>query len=132
MKLKNFLKTAEMAVGTGIYLLEQQERLAPRMRDRIGSRFNDLRDRAKATYDAASDRLAHASKSLRKHDDHSATWTAAKFAVGLGIGVGVGLLLAPAKGEETRNRLTHKAQEFGGGLRQRLNWQDFSRIGTDG
>lgn len=35
-----------------------------------------------------------------------------KFLLGLGIGIGLGLLIAPARGEETRERLMREAEEL--------------------
>ena len=35
-----------------------------------------------------------------------------KFLIGLGIGIGLGLLFAPARGEQTRERLAEKAEEL--------------------
>jgi gas vesicle protein len=43
--------------------------------------------------------------------------------IGVGIGVGVGLLLAPASGEETRDTITNKVQEFGDRVRDKFNDQ---------
>jgi len=130
MKMKNFLKAAEIAVGTGLYVLDQSEQITPRVRDKIGHQLDDFRDRAKVAYEAAADRMAHVSKSLRKSRSDNAAGTMVKFAVGVGIGVGVGLLLAPHKGEETRHKMAEKAQRFGSNVQQRFSAQDLAATGT--
>lgn len=122
MRMKKFLRAAEAAIGTGLFLLERTERLTPRMRDKVGDQLGDLVDRAKDVYHNAADRAVDVSKSLRrKRRNHSATGTALKFAAGIGVGVGVGLLMAPNTGRNTRHKLAERAQEFGGNLRQRVN-----------
>jgi gas vesicle protein len=118
--MKRFLKAAEVAVGTGLYLLDRSQRFAPHMREKLVDQIDDLRDRAKDTYQAATDRVASVTKSLRRSNTGAAGWHVLRFAVGLGVGIGVAVLLAPAKGEQTRARLAGKAQEFSGNVRRRL------------
>lgn len=129
--MKKLLRAAELAVGTGLFLLDRSERMGPRMRDKLADSLSDLRDRAKVVYDTASDRLSSASKSLQRRQNHSAARSVAKFAVGLGVGVGVGLLIAPAKGTHTRNKLAAKAHEFGDNVRDRVHFRDLRPTGTD-
>lgn len=121
MRMKKFLRAAEAAIGTGIFLLERSERLTPRIRHKIGDQVDDLVDRAKDAYHAAADRAVDVSKSLRKRNNHSATGAALKFAAGIGVGVGAALLMAPNTGRHTRQRLAEKAQELGNNLRHRVN-----------
>ena len=128
--MKKILTAAEIGIGTGLYLLDQSERLTPRVRNRIGDQLDDFRDRAKVAYGAATDRLSHVSKSLRTNRTHSTAETILKFAAGVGIGVGVGLLMAPRRGEETRNKMAEKAQKFGSNVRQRFSSQEFAPTGT--
>ncbi len=107
--LKNLL------IGTGVYLLES-------LRERAGGSFDNISDRARDTYDEASKRASHASDALRGNDSHYLSTTAALL-IGVGVGVGVGLLLAPASGEETRDSITNKVQEFGDRVRDKFNDQ---------
>lgn len=130
MRMKKFLKAAEVAIGTGLFLLNQSERINPRMRNKLRDQLGDLRDRAGVAYEAAADRVAEVSKSLRKKSNHSAVGSLLKFAAGIGIGVGVGLLMAPANGVQTRQKLAEKAQEFGGTVRHRFAAQDLPATGT--
>jgi hypothetical protein len=117
-KLKNFLKAAEIAVGTGIFLMDQADRVAPRMRSKLNDSIDEIRGRAKDAYDVISDRVSGISV---RRNDHSGVWNVVRFAAGIGIGVGIGMLLAPAPGYETRDRISDKAQEFGDNVRQRFS-----------
>jgi hypothetical protein len=81
--MKRFLKAAEVAVGTGLYLLDRSQRFAPHMRDKLVDQIDDLRDLAKDTYQAATDRVASVTKSLRRSNTGGAGWHVLRFAVGL-------------------------------------------------
>jgi hypothetical protein len=62
--------------------------------------MDDMKGRARETYETASDRLSHAADTLRgKEDFHIFGKVSALL---IGVGVGVGLLIAPASGGETR------------------------------
>jgi gas vesicle protein len=125
--LKKFLRAAEIAAGTAMYLLEQSSRNAPRMRSKLSDSVEDLRDRASDAYETISDRVSD----ITTGSDHSSLWNVMRFAAGIGIGIGVGMLIAPADGENTRNRIAEKAQEIGGQVRQRFNPQaDLRPTGT--
>ena len=117
-KWKNFLKAAEVAVGTGLFLMEQADRMTPRVRSRVGDSIDEIRGRAKDAYESLSDRVSDIS--IRRND-HSGVWNVVRFAAGVGIGVGIGMLLAPAPGQEMRDRITDKAQEFGENVRQKFS-----------
>ena len=128
--MKKFLTAAEIAAGTGLYLLEHSGGARRKVRKFLGDQVNDLRDRAKDTYDAALDRAASLSKRFDKKQNHGSGWHVMRFIVGLGVGAGIALLMAPAKGEDTRTKLAEKAQEFGGNVRQRFGSSDFAATGT--
>ena len=102
---------ATILLGAGAYLLES-------MRERLTDSAHDLRDRARDTYETASDRAYRASAVLRGNDSHI-LGNATALLVGVGIGVGVGILLAPASGEETRSNIAGKVQDFGDKVRSR-------------
>ena len=127
MNMKKFLK---VALGTSLFILDQSDRARKSVRERVGDQVDDLRDVAQDTFQAAADRVARASKALRKNDDHHAIWTVLRFAAGIGIGVVVGLLVAPANGEETRTKLAEKAQELGANVRQHFASADLRATGT--
>ena len=126
--LKKFLRAAEIAAGTAMYLLEQSSRNAPRMRSRLSDSMEDLRERAGDAYETVADRVSDITS---RHEDHRAVWNVFRFAAGIGLGIGVGMLIAPADGENTRNRIAEKAQKIGGNVRQRFNPQsDLRPTGT--
>src|SRR5664279_514815 len=127
-KLRNFLKAAEIAAGTGMFLLEQSNRYAPRMRSRMNDSMDDLKDRAKDAYDVIADRVTGIT---RRQDEHSGLWNLVRFAAGVGIGIGIGMLMAPDTGEQTRSRLADKAQEIGDNVKQKFN-QDAKRYQREG
>ena len=137
--VKNLLKTAEVAIGTGLYLLNHSDKAKRLVGDRVSGqvdelrdRLGDLRDRASDTYDVAADRVVRAAKVLRGDDDDAnGAWNIVRFALGLGIGVGLALLFAPAKGDETRAALANKARELGDNVRQRHGAQTAPATGTE-
>jgi len=128
----NMKKVLKVALGTGLFILDQSEHARKSVRERIGDHAHNLRDVAQDTFRAAADRVASASKAFRKNDDHHAIWTVLRFAAGIGIGVGVGLLIAPANGEETRTKLVEKAEELGGNVRQHFASSNLRATGTVG
>ena len=123
--MKKFLTAAEIAAGTGLYLLEHSSDVRRKVRNLLGDQVDDLRDRAKHTYDAAVDRAANMSKEFGQNERNGGSWHVMRFMVGLGIGAGIALLVAPASGEQARAKLTEKAQEFSGNVRQRFGSPDF-------
>lgn len=130
MNIKKVLKAAEVAIGTGLYLLDQSDQARRTVRERLNDQVDDLRDRAKDAYEAAADRISDVSSTLRNNGANNAAWNVLRFAVGLGIGIGVGLLVAPANGEHTRAKLAEKAQEIGGNVKQRFASHDLRATGT--
>jgi len=100
-------------LGTGVYLIDS-------LRGRLADGFDDISDRARDTYGEASRRVSRASDVIRG-DDHRGVNTAVALLLGVGVGVGVGMLLAPASGEETRNNISNKVQEFGERVRDKLS-----------
>jgi len=128
MDMKKFWK---IALGTGLFILDQSDRAKKNFGVRVGDQMDGLRERAQDTYQAAAGSAASATTALRREDDsRDGLWGVLKFAAGLGIGIGVGLLVAPANGEDTRARLAEKAQEFGGNVRQRFGSYNLRPTGT--
>jgi gas vesicle protein len=132
--VKNFLKAAEVAIGTGLYLLDHSDKAKRVVRshvndqvDDLRDRLDDLRERASDTYDVASTRVSNAARALRGDDESSGVWNVVRFAAGVGIGIGIGLLFAPANGEATRAALADKAREIGDNVRQRYSPQTYPK-----
>jgi YtxH-like protein len=99
-------------LGTGLYLLEN-------LRERLPDNMDDMKGRARETYETASDRLGHAADALRGKEDPQIFGKVSALLIGVGIGVGVGLLIAPASGDETRAEIADKVSNFGDRVRER-------------
>src|SRR5256714_493523 len=111
-------------LGAGAYLLES-------LRERVSDNVEDFRDRARETYGVAASRTSRAAAALRGEDSN--VWgSAAALLVGLGVGVGIGVLIAPARGEETRRNLADKVTDFGEKVRQRAQEVERDNTGTYG
>jgi ElaB/YqjD/DUF883 family membrane-anchored ribosome-binding protein len=126
----NIKKVLKVALGTGLFLLDQPDDAKKHVRARIVDQVDDLRERAQDTFQVAADRVGRAADAVRGYDNHRSFWNGVRFVTGLGIGIGVGLLFAPANGDETRARLSEKAQEFGDNVRQRFASSDLRPTGT--
>jgi YtxH-like protein len=114
--IKSILKTA-------VYFLDQTDRVAGDVRDRVydgvdraTGRISDLRDQAHDLYDR----------------DHTLR-NVLTFAVGLGVGAGAAILLTPASGQEIRNSIGEKVQGIGDRVRDRFSSAEKrSATGTEG
>lgn len=127
----NIKKVLKIALGTGLFLLDQPDEAKRSARDKISDQVDNLRERAQETYQVAADRVGRAADVLRGEDDHRPLWNAIRLVAGIGIGIGVGLLIAPANGDETRTRLAEKAQEFGDNVRRRFATADLRPTAGD-
>lgn len=103
--IKSVLKTA-------VYFLDQTDRIAGDVRDRVsdtveraGDRVSDLRDQAQEFYEGEDNTMRNV----------------LVFAAGVAIGVGAGMLLAPASGEEIRGSIGDKVQDIGDRVRTRFS-----------
>jgi hypothetical protein len=116
----NMKKFFEVALGTGLFILDQSDRARKSVGARVGDQVDGLRDVAHDGYRAAAERIGRVADTICGHDDRRAVWNVVRFVFGLEVGIGVGLLVAPANGEETRTKVAEKAQEFADNVRQRL------------
>jgi len=112
-----------VGVGAGAYLLYS-------MRHRLGD-IEDLRDRARESYETASRRLGRASDALRGKD-HAVVRTATASLMGVGVGVGIGMLLAPASGQKTRADISEKVKDVREKVRDRSSRKPQGASGTYG
>lgn len=103
-------------LGTGVYLIDS-------LRDRLSDSIDDIGDRARDTYGEASRRVSRASDVIRGEERRGLN-TAAALLIGVGVGVGVGMLLAPASGEETRDNISNKVQEFSDRVRDKFSGEE--------
>ena len=115
--LKSILKTA-------VYILDQTDRAAADVRDRVSEHVDRVSDRV-------SD-LADQGREVIYGDDHTLRHILL-FAAGLGVGVTAGILLAPSSGEELRSSMREKVEDIGDRVRGRFSSSTGSRgTGTEG
>jgi len=112
MKLRKEKVLWNVLLGTSVYLLDS-------LRGRLNEGIDDLRDRARDTYDEASRRAGRAVEVVRGKD-HSGINSAAALLLGVGVGLGVGMLLAPSSGRDTRTQISNRVHEFGGRVRDKF------------
>ncbi len=114
--LKSILKTA-------VYFIEQSDRVASDLRDRVSEEYETASDRVSDLRDRAQDLYAGESHTLRN---------VLTFAAGVGVGIGAGMLLAPASGEEIRSSIGDKVQDIGDRVRDRFSSEARNATGTEG
>jgi hypothetical protein len=105
MKFKKQELLLDVLLGAGLDLLNS-------LRERLPDNVDEIKDRARETYETASDRLGRATNALRGKEDSQIFGKVGALLIGVGIGVGVGLLIAPASGEETRADIADKVSDF--------------------
>ena len=99
-------------LGTGLYLLND-------LRERLPDTMDDIKGRARETYDTASDRLGRATNALRGKKDSHILGKVGALLIGVGVGVGFGLLIAPRSGEEIRADIADRVSDFSQKVRER-------------
>jgi gas vesicle protein len=119
-KMNKFLKSI---LKTGIYLLDQSDRVAADMRERVADRVDEVSDRVSDLRDRARD--------LYGHEDHTLR-NLMTFAAGVGVGIGAGMLLAPTSGEDMRNSIGDKVHDIGDRVRTRFSSEANRATGTKG
>jgi hypothetical protein len=111
MKFKKKDLFLGILLGTGFNLLNS-------LRDHLPYNANDIKTKVRDSYGTAYDRVSRASEALRGEKDSHIFGKVGALLIGVGVGVGVGLLIAPARGEETRADIAEKVSEFGDKVRQ--------------
>jgi hypothetical protein len=101
------------------------------LRESLPDNVYDIKDRARETYETASDRLSRATDALAGKEASQSLGKVGALLIGVGIGVGVGLLFAPASGEETRGDIADKVTAFGERMRDQTRTPS-NATGTDG
>lgn len=114
--VKSILKTA-------VYFIEQSDRVAGDLRDRVSDGYETAADRVSDLRDRAQD--------LYEGEDHTMR-NILVFAAGVGVGIGAGMLLAPASGEEIRETIGDKVQDIGDRVRDRFSSKTGAATGTQG
>ena len=111
-------------LSTGLYLLDN-------LRERLPDKVENIKGKARETYETASDRLGRATDALRGKEDSQVLSNVGALLIGMGVGVGVGLLIAPARGDVTRADIAKKVSDFGEKVRDRER-KPASATGTHG
>jgi hypothetical protein len=114
--LKSILKTA-------VYFIEQSDRVAGDLRDRVSDGYESAADRVSDLRDRAQDLYEGENHTLRN---------VLVFAAGVGVGIGAGMLLAPASGEEIRGSIGDKVQDISDRVRDRFTSETANATGTEG
>ena len=114
--LKSVLKTA-------LYFLDQSDRVASDMRDRVSDSLDSAADRVSDLRNRAHDLYEGESHTLRN---------VLTFAAGVGVGIGAGMLLAPASGEETRGSIGDRVHDISERVRDRFSSEARTATGTEG
>jgi hypothetical protein len=125
MKFKKKELFLGVLLGAGLNLLNS-------LRERLPDNFDDIKGRVRDTYGTASNRVSRATDALRGEEDSHIVGNVGALLIGVGVGVGVALLIAPARGEETRADLAEKVSEFGDKVRQRTEKKPQNATGTYG
>ncbi len=114
--VKSILKTA-------VHFLEQSDRVASDLRDRVADGYESAADRVSDLRDRAQD--------LYEGEDHTLR-NVLVFAAGVGVGIGAGMLLAPASGEEIRGSIGDRVQDISDRVRDRFSSETGRATGTEG
>jgi hypothetical protein len=111
-------------IDTGLQLLAS-------VRERLPDDMDDMKERVRAGYGTASERVSRATNALRGEEESHIFGMVGTLLLGVGIGVGIGILIAPARGEETRRDLNDKVSDFGDKIRERTGKKPQGATGTD-
>ncbi len=123
MKFKKNELFLGVLLGAGLNLLNS-------LRERLPDNLGDIKTKVRDTYGTASSRVSRASDALRGEKDSHILGNVGALLIGVGVGVGVGLLIAPARGEETRADIAEKVSEFGDKVRQSSGKKPQNAAGT--
>jgi YtxH-like protein len=123
MKFKKKELLLGVLLGSGLHLLNH-------LRERLPDNMDDIKGRARETYETASGRLGRATNALRGKEDSQILGKVGVLLVGVGIGVGVGLLIAAASGEGTRADIADKVSDFGDKVREATRKTPQAATGT--
>jgi hypothetical protein len=102
--MKNAKGILKSLLQTGVYLIDQPDRVTRGMRDGFNDRVTNVGNRLIDV----GEQLAGSDRTVRY---------ALIFAAGLGVGVGVGMLMAPDSGEQTRRKVVSGINQAGDRIR---------------
>ena len=125
MKFKKKELLFGILLGAGLNLLNS-------LREHLPDNVDDIKTRVRDTYDTAYDRVSRAGDALRGQKDSHILGKVGALLIGVGVGVGVGLLIAPARGEETRTGIPDKVSDIGEKVREQVAKKPQTATGTHG
>jgi hypothetical protein len=120
----------KLLLRAGLFLLEPER--VDTIRDQMSGRVDDLGERTRQTYDAASKHVNRLARVMRGQKEDHTVGNAVAFLAGIGTGVAIGMLFAPASGEETRSSLADTAQNMTNKVRDRFTSNEEANTGTYG
>ena len=103
-------KLLRSLLQTGLYFLEQPDRAAEAVRERVKEDIDEV--------ERKFDR-----------DDHILRYVLT-FAAGVGVGLGVGMLTAPSGGEESRSAIAGKVRDVGDRVKKHVSGERNPATGT--
>jgi hypothetical protein len=124
MKFRKRNPLLSILLDTGLQLFDS-------VRERLPDDMDDMKDRVRAGYGTASERVSRAANAIRGEEESHSLGTVGTLLLGVGIGVGIGILIAPASGDETRRDLNEKVSDFGDKVRERTGKKPQGATGTD-
>ena len=125
MRFRKRKSLFSVLLDTGLHLLDS-------LRDRLPDNMDDIKGKVRDSYSTASDRVSRATDALRGEDESHIFGKAVALAIGVGIGIGIGVLIAPARGAETRADIADKVSDFGDKVSEHSEKKPPSATGTHG
>jgi hypothetical protein len=103
-------KLLKSLLQTGLYFLEQPDRAAEAVRERIKEDIDEVERKF-------------------EREDHTLRYVLT-FAAGVGVGLGVGMLTAPSSGEENRSAIAGKVRDVGDRVKKHVSGERNPATGT--
>lgn len=103
-------KLLKSLLQTGLYFLEQPDRAAEAVRERIKKNIDEVERKF-------------------EREDHTLRYVLT-FAAGVGVGLGVGMLTAPSSGEESRSAIASKVRDVGNRVKKHVSGERNPATGT--
>jgi len=103
-------KLLKSLLQTGLYFLEQPDRAAEAVRERVKADIDEVERKFEG-------------------EDHTLRYVLT-FAAGVGVGLGVGMLTAPSSGEESRSAIAGKVRDVGDRVKKHISGERNPATGT--
>ena len=103
-------KLLKSLLQTGLYFLEQPDRAAEAVRERVKEDIDEVARKFEG-------------------EDHTLRYVLT-FVAGVGVGLGVGMLTAPSSGEESRSAIAGKVRDVGDRVKKQVSGERNPATGT--